>query len=56
MRAMLSLTWQQVDLTNKRAWVSSSEMKTGPLFGNPLTPVTVQILKRLLHNGDHVFQ
>lgn len=56
MRAMLSLTWQQVDLINKRAWVSSGEMKTGQSFGIPLTPEAVQVLKRLPRNGDYVFQ
>jgi integrase len=56
MRAMLSLTWQQVDLAKKRAWVASSEMKAGHSLGVPLTPEAIQVLKALPKNGDYVFQ
>ena len=45
MRAMLSLTWQQVDLTKKRAWVSGTDMKAGHSLGVPLTPEALEVLK-----------
>jgi hypothetical protein len=56
MRAMLSLTWQQVDFAKKRAWVASHEMKAGRSLGIPLTPHGIQVLKTLPKNGDCVFQ
>ncbi len=56
MRAMLSLTWQQVDFAKKRAWVASHEMKAGRSLGIPLTPHAIQVLKALPKNGDYVFQ
>jgi integrase len=56
MRAMLSLTWLQVDFAKKRAWVASSEMKAGRSLGVPLTPEAIQVLKALPKNGDYIFQ
>jgi len=56
MRAMLSLTWQQVDLVKKRAWVSSSEMKAGHSLGIPLTAEAIQVLNALPGDGNYVFQ
>jgi integrase len=56
MRAMLSLTWQQLDLAKKRAWVSGSDMKAGHSLGVPLTPEAIEVLKSLPKNGDYVFQ
>jgi integrase len=56
MRAMLSLTWEQVDLAKKRAWISGVEMKAGQTHGIPLTAEAVQVLKALSRNGDYVFQ
>lgn len=56
MRAMLSLTWQQVDFAKRRAWVASSEMQAGHSLGVPLTPDAFQVLKGLPKNGDYVFQ
>jgi integrase len=56
MRAMLSLTWQQVDLNRKRAWVSSSEMKAGHSLSVPLTAEAIQVLNALPRDGDYVFQ
>jgi integrase len=56
MRAMLSLTWKQVDLANMRAWVASSEMKAGHSLGVPLTPEAIEVLKALPRNGDYLFQ
>jgi hypothetical protein len=56
MRAMPSLTSQQVDLVKKRAWVSGSEMKAGHSVGIPLTAEAIQILNALPRDGDYVFQ
>lgn len=56
MRAMLSLTWQQVDFAKKRAWISSGEMKAGHSLGVQLTPDAIQVLKALPKNGDYLFQ
>ena len=56
MRAMLSLTWQQIDLAKKRAWVSSADMKAGQTHGIPLTTEAVRVLKALPLDGDYVFQ
>jgi integrase len=56
MRAMLSLTWKQIDLEKQRAWVAGSEMKAGRSLGIPLTLEAIQVLKALPRNGVYVFQ
>ena len=56
MRAMLSLTWNHVDLANMRAWVASGEMKAGRSLGVPLTTEAIQVLNGLPKNGDYLFQ
>ncbi len=56
MRAMLSLTWKQVDFEKERAWVASSEMKAGHSLGIPLTLEAIQVLKALPRKGAYVFQ
>jgi integrase len=56
MRAMLSLTWKQVDLERKSAWVASHEMKAGRAIGIPLTAEAIQVLKSLPRKGNYVFQ
>ena len=56
MRAMLSLTWPQIDSVKRRAWIAASEMKAGHSLGVPLTPDAIQVLKSLPKNGDYVFQ
>jgi len=48
--------WSLGGAAHERAGVSSREMRAGLLFGVPMTPVTVQILKRLARHGDHVYQ
>jgi integrase len=52
----LSLIWRQVDLTKKRAWVMSSEMKAGHELGVPLSAEAIRVLKALPKNGDYLFQ
>ena len=56
MRAMLSLTWSQVDLVNKHAWVAASDMKTGQSLGIPLTPEALKLVKSLPRKGENLFQ
>jgi hypothetical protein len=56
MRAMLSLTWQQVDFTKKRAWVASHEIKAGSSLCIPPTSHSIQVLKTLPKNGDYIFK
>jgi integrase len=55
MRAMLSLTWSQVDLVKKRAWVAAIDMKAGQSLGLPLTPGALDVLKALPRDGDYLF-
>jgi integrase len=55
MRAMLSLTWSQVDLVKKRAWVAAIDMKAGHSLGLPLTPDALDVLKSLPRNGEYLF-
>jgi hypothetical protein len=38
MRAMLSLTWPQVNFVKRRPWIAANEMKAGHSLGLPLTP------------------
>lgn len=59
MRAMLRLTWDRVDLENKRAWVPRRHQKASRTFGLPLSTEAVRILKELRKlnpDGPHVFQ
>jgi integrase len=55
MRAMLSLSWSQVDLVKKRAWVAAIDMKAGHSLGLPLTPDALDVLKSLSRNGEYLF-
>ena len=55
MRAMLSLTWSQVDLVKKRAWVAAIDMKAGHSLGLPLTPDALDVLKSLPRDGNYLF-
>jgi integrase len=55
MRAMRSLTWSQVDLVKKRAWVGASDKKAGQSLGLPLAPDALDVLRSLPRNGDYVF-
>lgn len=60
MRAMLTLTWDRVDLRARRAWVPRLHMKGAKApFGFPLSREAVRVLRRCrrLHPaGDRVFQ
>lgn len=59
MRAMLRLTWDRVDLPNKRAWIPRRHQKAGRTFGLPLSSEAVDILRELRKlnpKGSHVFQ
>lgn len=59
MRAQSGLTWDRVDLKQRRAWVPRSQMKGGRTFGFPLAPDAVKVLKScrtLSPKGTHVFQ
>lgn len=59
MRAMLKLTWDRVELDQKRAWVPSSHQKAGRPFAVPLNSDAIAALKalrKLNPEGNHVFQ
>jgi integrase len=47
MRAMLSLTWDQVDLKAGRAWVASESMKGKRSHGIPLSKDAVAVLSKI---------
>lgn len=47
MRAMLSLTWDQVDLKAGRAWVASESMKGKRSHGIPLSKEAVAVLSKI---------
>ena len=51
MSSMLSLTWDRVDLKQRRAWIPSEQMKAGRTHGVPLSNAAVAVLKEL-----HAFQ
>jgi integrase len=59
MRAMLSLTWQRIDMEGQRLWIPGSHQKAGRTHGIPLSDEAVTVLEklRLLNpEGEHVFQ
>jgi integrase len=59
MRSMLRLTWDRIDLKNRRAWVPGAHMKGGLSHGLPLSREAVKVLRRLKAmnpEGAHVFQ
>lgn len=47
MRAMLRLTWDRVDLAERRAWVPRAHQKAGRTFGLPLSTEAVRVLRAL---------
>lgn len=47
MRAMLQLTWDRIDLENKRAWVPRAHQKAGRTFGLPLSSEAVRVLRAI---------
>jgi integrase len=59
MRSMTALTWDRVDMKNRRLWVPGEQMKTGIPHGIPLSRKAIRLLrklKKLNPNGEHVFQ
>lgn len=59
MRAMLRLTWERIDLEERRAWVPRSHQKAARSFGLPLSSEAVRVLKELRGlnpEGSLVFQ
>jgi integrase len=59
MRAMLSLTWDRIDLQSKRLWIPGEHQKAGRTLGIPITAEAVAVLKQLRKlnpTGAHVFQ
>jgi integrase len=59
MRAMLGLTWDRVDLVQRKGWVPSAQQKAGRTFGFPLSSEAVRVLKllkKLNPEGKYVFQ
>lgn len=59
MRAMLSLTWDRIDLKEKRLWIPGAHQKAGRSHGIPLSDEAVSVLKKLRKlnpDGAHVFQ
>lgn len=58
MRAMLGLTWNRIDLKEKRAWVPRRHQKAARTFGLPLSSEAVRTFKKLRKDNPsgHVFQ
>lgn len=59
MRAQSSLTWTQINMKEKRAWIARDRMKAGHTFGFPLSTEAMKALRdaRALHpTGERVFQ
>lgn len=58
MRSMLSMTWDRIDLKNRRAWIPAANMKAGRTHGIPLSAEAVRILRALrwLSRGPYVFE
>lgn len=59
MRAMLSLTWDRIDLQAKRLWIPGAHQKAGRSHGISINAEAVAVLKKLKKlnpEGNHVFQ
>ncbi len=59
MRAMLSLTWNRIDLERRRAWIPLVHMKGKRTFGFPLSTAAMKVLAEcheMYPTGKHVFQ
>lgn len=59
MRSMLALTWDRIDLQNRRAWIPGEQMKAGRSHGIPLSTEAVRVLQQLRAlnpTGQYVFQ
>lgn len=55
--SMLSLTWDRIDLKNRRAWVPGSQMKARNTLGLPLNDQAMAVLRKLRRTakGPYVF-
>lgn len=59
MRAMLSLTWDRVDMQACRLWIPGNQQKAGRTLGIPVTAEAIAVLKKLRKlnpEGSNVFQ
>jgi integrase len=59
MRSMTALTWDRVDMQNRRAWIPGAQMKAGIPHGILLSRKAIRLLrklKKLNPAGDRVFQ
>lgn len=59
MRSMTALTWDRVDMKNRRLWIPGEQMKTGIPHGIPLSRKAIRLLrklKKLNPEGAWVFQ
>jgi integrase len=59
MRAMLSLTWDRIDMEGKRLWIPKEHQKAGRTLGIPFSAEAHGVLKKLRRlnpTGTHVFQ
>lgn len=59
MRSQSRLTWDRVDLKERRAWIPGAQMKAGRTHGFDLSKAAVDVLKEaraLSPTGDRVFQ
>jgi len=58
MRSMLGLTWDRVDVDQKRLWIPGAHMKTKAAIGLPLSTEAIEMLRRcraLAPESRHVF-
>jgi len=58
MRSMLQLTWERVDIPNRRIWIPGSQMKTRQAVGLPLSQQAIAVLgrcRRLAPESPYVF-
>lgn len=59
MRSMLGLTWDRIDLRQRRAWIPGAGMKGKKTLGIPLSGDAAKVLRKLKTlnpKGAHVFQ
>jgi len=59
MTSMLRLTWSNIDIENRRAWIPGKNMKAGHTHGLPLSVAAVDVLKEIrnsqaMQEADHL--
>ena len=59
MTSMLSLTWNNIDIESRRAWIPGKNMKAGHTHGLPLSTAAVDVLKQIrnlqgMQEADHL--